>query len=244
MSSTQNFDIQTSENSSTDADIQIPKLNLIIPETPKSAPISTPVSVPSSNNKKRKLNDLDEETIKRYLLPIHVLDYYPMDKKADKEIFDDVDSFHLWMARNSKNRLKHNRAGDYVDSKCRNLVTKRYLYFRLDQVTEKLEKEINEYRNDIKLYKNDVQYYKNKLSDGKIYTSHLEKEIDNLKKQLKFNVEKEKEDINKNLKAIVDYNQNLLAQTYLTQNMFPFQYNNNNNKLLEQLFFNQNQNQN
>ena len=161
-------------------------------------------------NKKRKITEVQEDVINRYLLPIHVMDYDTVKRCTVKQVFEDVDMFHLWISRNSQCRIKHNRNNTYDDSKTKNLVTKRYLYYRMDEKSYDLEEKINRMRKDNEYYRGSVSDYKNKYVIEKEKKEIAEERIDMLEEEL--NKSKMKESELLNAIEILKYNNNVLQQ--------------------------------
>ena len=164
---------------------------------------NNPSSLDGPNKKKRKITEVQEDVIDRYLLPIHVIDYDTVKRCTVKQVFEDVDMFHLWISRNSQCRIKHNRNNTYDDSKTKNLVTKRYLYYRVDEKAYELEEKINRMRKD-------NEYFKNKYVIEKEKKEIAEERIDMLEEEL--NKSKMKESELLNAIEILKYNNNVLQQ--------------------------------
>ena len=164
---------------------------------------NNPSSMDGPNKKKRKITEVQEDVINRYLLPIHVIDYDTVKRCTVKQVFEDVDMFHLWISRNSQCRIKHNRNNTYDDSKTKNLVTKRYLYYRVDEKAYELEEKINRMRKD-------NEYYKNKYIIEKEKKEIAEERIDMLEEEIKKSKMKESELLN--AIEILKYNNNVLQQ--------------------------------
>lgn len=160
-------------------------------------------SLDGPNRKKRKITEVQEDVINRYLLPIHVMDYDTVKRCTVKQVFEDIDMFHLWISRNSQCRIKHNRNNTYDDSKTKNLVTKRYLYYRVDEKAYELEEKINRMRKD-------NEYYKNKYVIEKEKKEIAEERIDMLEEEIKKSKMKESELLN--TIEILKYNNNVLQQ--------------------------------
>lgn len=180
--------MQNNQLSSIDMTENQSKFTFDIPTPTSSSSIaSTPVngeSNNSNNSKKRTFSQyIGEKNQYPNLIPIHIMDFN--DKSGpNKEIFYNQHEFLRYVSTNSGYRIKHTFNKTYSDKKCKDLVTKRYMYFRIDQKANELEKQFAKQQERAEHYKEKFNKEYDEHSITQKENKQLKREVEILKQQI------------------------------------------------------------